>query len=270
MTSPNIIILDLDGTIIGDIMFQSVLYEISRATNQKSFFTTKDLQEKLKNGIIRPHFKRFIQNVDRYCSNIEFYIYTASDKKWANFIIPLIEKSINFKFNRPIFTREDCLLTNNTEIKKCVKHISKKLITSLKKKYSRINFNNILIIDNLRVYKSNGDKHLVVCPTYNFKYPENIPAVIKLDDYVQHHTTIHQILSRYIQYENTSDYISFQKHFYRFYLRYLESVTKSNQIESKDKFWYYMEVILIKKQFRDFNSNVITYINKKISQKFAR
>lgn len=272
---PLVIVIDLDGTIIGDITPQVILYEISCATNDKSLIDKKDLYYKLRNGIIRPHFKRFFRNVQKNCNNIEFFVYTASEKKWANFIIPHIEKCINVKFNRPIFTREDCVVSdNNLELKKCLLHIGKKLSGSLKKKYGKIDINylykNTLVIDNYRVYKDNYSGQLLLCPTYSYKCPENIPGMIKQYIYVKYYMIIHVILSKYINYDLNSNYFYFQNIFYKFYLDFLNSITIRNQHELSDKFWHYLEVILVKKQFNTFNEQVVAYLNKKLSEKSSR
>jgi hypothetical protein len=55
---PLIFVIDIDGTIIGDIRPQVMLYEINMAIKKKdkkqNIFNTKDFQNKLKSGIIRP------------------------------------------------------------------------------------------------------------------------------------------------------------------------------------------------------------------------
>ena len=151
-----VFLLDLDGTIIGDISPQVMLWELCRICNSK--LDNKVIQNVLRtSNIIRPGFKNlitYLQSVD--CS---VYVYTASEKTWANYIIGQIEKVLNIKFARPIFTRSDCNLKNK-EYRKSTSFISKKLKKSLG------NVGSVTIIDNNNVWI--GDQqNLVICPTYN-------------------------------------------------------------------------------------------------------
>jgi hypothetical protein len=35
-----------------------------------------------------------------------------------------------------------------------------------------------VIIDNIKVYEQNDNNKLIICPTYDFKLPENLPCII--------------------------------------------------------------------------------------------
>lgn len=92
---PLVVVLDLDGTIIGDITPQIVSWEICndiKSSGGGNFYKPKDLYAKLQGGIIRPYFAEFIKSLKKNIPNIEFFIFTASEKKWAMNIIGYIEK----------------------------------------------------------------------------------------------------------------------------------------------------------------------------------
>ena len=154
---PIIFLLDLDNTMIGDIspqikeynLIKSLNNEINNNTNknQKNIrYNNTLLQEELKRYIIRPYLNNFLQNIKEY-KNIELFVYTASSDGWAKFIIPNIEKTIHYKFNRPLLTRKNTLSGG----KKSISHIKNLVYTSLKKKYNLNNITQlkyILLIDN--------------------------------------------------------------------------------------------------------------------------
>ena len=175
---PIVILLDLDKTLIGDIVPQSEEYYIIKTINnelknldRKTIpFNFKRLQNELREHIIRPYLLKFL-NLARSYNNIEIYIYTASDDKWAKTLIPNIEKAINFKFNRPILTRNNTIIKNNN-FKKSIKNIRPLIYKSIKNKYNLNNQNQleyIMLFDDTRNVLL--EKRLQVnVPAYNILY----------------------------------------------------------------------------------------------------
>lgn len=269
-TKPLILIIDLDGCIIGDIKPQIMYYEVItniKKVNQDIKIDNKDLIEKLKFGIIRPYFENFCKSIKSYFPNMEFFIYTASETRWANFIVKHIEKSINFKFRRPIFTRDDCQFIND-DFQKNIENIIPKIKRSLYVRWGKINLkNNFMLIDNNMVYRRNNINKLLICPTYDYKYCENIPKHISHKIFLTSYRTIHSILSKYYLYRCSDDYFEFQLEFYKYYVNYLKFVEINNKIFLHDTFWKDLSKILIKKKFNKWGDQQIDYIKKKISKK---
>jgi hypothetical protein len=184
---PIVILLDLDKTLIGDIVPQSEEYYIIKSINNELknldkktiSFNFKRLQNELREHIIRPYLLKFL-NLARSYNNIEIYIYTASDDKWAKTLIPNIEKAINFRFNRPIFTRNNTIIKNNN-FKKSIKNIKPFIYKSIKNKYNLNNQNQleyIMLFDDTRNVLL--EKRLQInVPGYNtlyqIDYLRNIP-----------------------------------------------------------------------------------------------
>ncbi len=269
---PLIIVIDLDGTIIGDITPQIMTYELVKNFKLAGYKFTHDLvdlRSKLKNGLVRPYFEAFISSISKNIP-VEFFIYTASEKSWAELVIRNIELTYNIKFNRPIFARQYCVYSEkDREYKKSLSLIRPSILKFLKRKY-HISYTkhdlekSIMIIDNTNVYHSNDQKHLIMCPTYNYKVPENIVSFIKHDQYKKHHLIINNSLSKYISLINTSDYITFQRDFYRYYLSFIETQMKNNTRYSQDRFWLYLRDIIISKNIRKFDDVSLKYIRNKI------
>lgn len=271
---PLVVVLDLDGTIIGDISPQIVSYELHKEMKQaraKINYTSKDLCAKLNNGIIRPFFSEFISKTRAAIPHVEFFIYTASEKKWATYIIGQLEKACKIKINRPIFTRSQCFPLAN-EYKKSLKLIKPAIFKALKNKYplrdvKELN-DRVLVVDNMDVYQGNDRKYHVHCKTYDFVYPENIPSMVDHGTFKKHCHIISKYTNRYMLFECRPDYHDFQQKFYNYYLGVLTKTYQDNNNYQKDNFFrllYKMLVfIVLKKQYNKFDERVIQYINKQL------
>lgn len=266
---PVIYILDIDGTIIGDITYQVMVYDIInsiKTINPKFTHNIKDFPNTLREGIVRPYFSDFIKQVSQHQPNAEFFIYTASQAKWAEFLVKQIEKTYSIKFNRPIFTRKDCMYING-ELQKSTHKIMSKIKGTLRKKYPNvpinelISSNNILIVDNNRVFPSTYDnQRLIQCPTYTFKIPENLPATFSKSIFESYYKQFYEVFDRYnISIPATSNYLRFQRFFYQHYVSELIRYQKP-----VDKFWFYLKEIIIRKNMHSFDEQNIKYMNHKI------
>jgi hypothetical protein len=165
---PYIFIIDLDGTIIGDCSYQVILYNLEELCKKHKIKIKDSLlidSYKPNSKLMRPFFKYFISHIKKQYPNSLFYVYTASEKDWAYKEIGMIEKTHGFKFDRPIFTRDDCIEDSFGNYRKSVKKILPKIVKA-NKKYT-INTEKLLVIDNSDVfidYKAN----FLLCPTYNY------------------------------------------------------------------------------------------------------
>lgn len=244
-------------------MYYEVITGIKKV-NHNMKIDNKELIEKLRHGIIRPHFENFCKSIKNYFPHIEFFIYTASESRWANFIIKHIEKTIDFKFNRPIFTRDDCKFINN-DFQKNIENIIPKLKKSLYRKWGKIHIkNNYLLIDNNMVYHNSNINNLLICPTYDYKYLENIPKYISHKIFLTSWKTIHSILNKYYKYNCNDDYFDFQYEFYKYYTQYIKWANYNNKKFLNDSFWKNLSRVLIKKKFHKWGNEQILYIKRKI------
>ena len=261
---PLVIILDIDGTVIGNISPQICLYDLKNA-HVKINYSYKELFDRFDKGLLRPYFDTFIKNTQRRLPNVEFFIYTAADNSWGTFIANAIEKHCNIHFNRPILTRKHCFLTNNS-ILKSLKHITPMIKRTLQKKYGK-NLdltNRILMIDNSRVFQSTEHQHVLLCPSYNISIPENLPAYITEDVFNMHKNIIEDRLKKYIPSISIKSYLDFQKTFYTYYIMALNN---SKPGEDKDRFWFFLNRLLEVKNIQLFTPRAVQYINSKLSKR---
>lgn len=165
---PLLFIIDLDGTIIGDCTYQVCAYNVEKTLKKhKQKCSSESLRDSYGCSamLVRPFFKTFYQTMKRFYPNSLFYIYTASEKEWANKEISLIEKSHDIKFNRPIFSRKDCMVDADRQFVKSVEHILPAI--RRKNKNLKIKESNTIVIDNNRVFTDYTD-NFILCPTYDY------------------------------------------------------------------------------------------------------
>lgn len=268
---PLIIILDVDGTLIGDIRQQVIVYELHQAIKQvnKKFnlMNMKELQYKLRaGGIIRPYFQRFVRKIKETYTNVEFFIYTASEKNWANFLIPQIEKATGIKFNRPIFTREQCTFDVSGGFRKHMKIVLPMIVKSLKKKYHTLTLdaleNRVMMIDNHKNVFDDHDQRLVLsCPTYDYKFAENIPAMLTPKSFDAYKNIVLQTLSSHVaSISSSTNFLVFQHIFYTFYVSLLSNLHQYNHKQLEDRFFAKLANLMHLKKFEAFSPKVINYL----------
>jgi hypothetical protein len=241
---PIVLLIDLDGTMIGDITPQIEEYYLIKDINKRlNNINKKEIkyknivfQEELDKYIIRPYFKKFLKNVKKY-ENIELFIYTASIDKWAKFVIPKLEKIIDFKFNRPILTRNN--LYNK---RKSINKVKPLIFRSLKKDYNLKNITDlkyILLIDNTKnILIENSN--LIKCPSYNYIHPidylRNIPKdLIKI---------YYNIIENYFNLPNSSNVYEFYSKYYTFLKKQFNYASENNTKYLNDIYWKRFSFIL--------------------------
>ena len=278
--APMVILLDIDGTLIGDITPQVVVYDLCNrvkihgakdASCIKPQLQQRDFQEKLRDGIIRPHAKAFLVEMQRH--GVEVFIYTASEKKWAEFLIKNIEQSIEYKFNRPIFTRNDCV---QEHAGKCIKHVRSVLpaiVRSINKKYrskfKALDFQGkVMAIDNNNVYGDQDQNSLVVCSTYKYMYPENVAAMFTKRSYELYSGYVHTCIATYINnYKPHNSFLRFEKQFYQsYYIEALQEVISKKQDFLRDVVFKIIMYCIKHKNMTTFSKSNVKYINWKLQQ----
>lgn len=177
-------LLDMDGTMIGKITPQVCEYEVILSTDEKKLKTMKaDLVERLKQGIIRPYLASLCRLVAAgELADVELFVYTASESRWAHFLIPCIEEALGFRFNRPFFTRDHCVAVG-AEYKKAFELVAPTVFRKLRGRYAlssaRETAENMTLVDNnptVLLHPNIDGKRTVRCPTYNFAYYYDVLA----------------------------------------------------------------------------------------------
>lgn len=193
-----VVFLDLDGTLVGDVKYVLCMWEFANKLGRgRSMNAVKaDIAKILKLGLLRPNLTEFVTQASPRC---QFFIYTASERKWAECLVSCIEKVINFKFHRPLFCRENCLieLGEKGSIKKSLNHVMPRALKTLSNK----NIHNIcrlpVIIDNAKVIVSGEMRSWIPVPTYRHIQIVDVLRHVDVSVLYECESKVHKILKHY-------------------------------------------------------------------------
>lgn len=290
---PYIFILDLDGTIIGDCSYQCEIYNIQEII-RKNIAHSKQQADKIKLGarsryraiceqslhncysscskLIRPYFHLFISKMKKLFPHSYFFIYTASEKTWALKEIAIIERQNKIKFNRPIFTRNDCLPDSQGNLRKSVAKILPMICKTIKCKTPDTLKNQIIVIDNNPTFIDYTD-NLLVCPTYNYlqfkNLWENIPhdydKIEELKRYVQALIANKKI---HMRTSANTDAIKLEK-IHRWLYRKYKRINKNNAPFENDTFWKDLFTHIHKLNIKEFNKKTVSILQKSLAKEYT-
>lgn len=258
-----VFVIDLDGTVQGDVYPQIQEYVFLKSLNMK--YNSKFLSEDYSKGLLRPHFKKFVDAVQSrnrtHNMKVEMFIYTASETKWASVIVPVIEKLIGFKFNRPLFTRAHCDMSVDKH--KSLKQISPSIVRTLRKKFGNVVnsegvMRNTYLIDNNFVLQDPG--HLVKCPSYERVIYIDPLRQLSNQEAQQHKKQICATILRR-KYNNESIW-EILEGVYRAIKENHRSNHRANKKSKKDAFWNAMAVVV---QSSQTPSDIIVKLKQVIS-----
>lgn len=287
---PIIFILDWDGTVAGRVDFQSQAFSLAQ-TLRKNGIKPKPLPSLLtafspKSKLIRPGIGSFMASMQKFYSQqqVYFFIYTASEKTWANYEISIMEKQFGVKFMRPIFARDDCIVDQGGNYRKSIgrvfpricRAISKQRALSVEEKSYMLE-NNVVIIDNNAVYNDRPDK-LLLCPDYNYAVFENLIDIIPDD--AKTHPIVQQSLLSLVNTgllcpspTNMGDAMKELTHTYSWLATKCKSITQANRLFEHDDFWKHLRKLILQNGLRKYTPSIIKQLQdavwKRLKQRLS-
>lgn len=252
-----VVILDLDGTLIGRIGNAVCEYEIARLLDKDASGGGSHLRalkaslvSRLRYGIIRPHVENFCKALP---PGVELFVYTASEQEWAAFIVPCVEAALDLKFNRPLFTRAHCVSING-DLKKSIRKVLPTIQRALKRKgyqstkTQELFRTSVVLVDNtpgVLVDPVVEGSRLVVCPTYSYNYVYDVIRQVDVDTLHRSFKVLIPVLQRaglfpqtpYVE-QQIGGFQQFAAIYYSHLSRAIASVANDN-VKSlhADKFW---------------------------------
>lgn len=277
---PIVFILDWDGTIAGKVDFQSQAFSLAQSM-KKQGLRPKPLPSVLqafspKSKLIRPGLASFMSAMEKFYQNQEvyFFIYTASEKTWANYEINLVEKQFGIRFMRPIFTREDCVVDQGGQYRKSLSKVFPRICRAISKtralspkEKSILLENNLMMIDNNAVYTDRPDK-LLLCPDYNYAVFENLMDMIPED--AHNHPVVNQLI---LSLANSGHLCPVPKHSkddfmkditlrYTWLANRCKDILNANRTYENDDFWKHLRKLIIQNGLRKFTPCVIKQLQE--------
>jgi hypothetical protein len=265
--TPLIVLIDIDGTLIGDISTQVLEWEIISQIDKRKLKQYKsNVQVYLSNGLIRPHFSDFINSIKSRYSHVEFFVYTASDDKWANFLVPCIEKTLNISINRPIFSRKHCILQSGVLCKSFAR-VAPFITTRLKKVYTGLQqktvLKNMFIVDNNNVLIDNR-KYCIQCKTYEWSDVYDVLKLVNVgeDNFIK----LGNILNRYGIIETIGTrYESLLSQYYSYLAKQYKTIPHIRK-QDEDTFWLDITAATINALRKGLDRDqIVKYIVQKLS-----
>lgn len=259
MTSPQetplVLFLDLDGTVIGDVMHMLVEKEVVTAFCQgpAAFKAMKASHvSRMRYGVIRPRLDAFLRKVElcnkskEHC--VEIFIYTASEHTWALYITAVIEAAVGFTFNKPIFTRKHCHPLDDGTFYKTLAPLLPLVVSSLRRKGYTLTIpsleGRIALVDNTpSVIRTHVDRvRLIGCPTYNFVLAFDVIRLLDVDVLQVKYQQVARLLASLGMYPVDGGIPRSCRHFQRVYYSALASRCRqttraANGAEIRDRFW---------------------------------
>lgn len=259
--APLVLFLDLDGTVIGDVLHLSAEREIVTAMCPGAA-ALKEMRashvSRMRYGVVRPRLDSFLRRIEQ-CnkgptgSRIELFVYTASEHTWALYVTSIIETAVGFRFNRPIFTRKHCHPVGDGTFHKTLTPLLPAVVSSLRRKghagltVAALEDRVALVDNNPTVIRSAVDRvRLIPCPTYNFVLAFDVIRLVNIDVLQAKYEQIARTLAALGMYpgpgEKDSGTPRSCRHFLRVY--YASLVTRlrrttraENGAEIRDRFW---------------------------------
>jgi hypothetical protein len=199
---PNIVLLDLDRTIIGNSHdLADVLDQAEQLVRFAHFLRTpvdragilhrvdKLVEKALENGLLRPYFHDWMEFIHGSPVPTLVYVYSAGAKHYVHQFVESVERVVGIPFARPIFTRDDTayhLKSVRTIFDDIVAGLVRKGKVPAKARDELWQKHFLFIDDNAFTTYDTADKTIyplpfVKCPPYNVYYPCDIYAEITPD-----------------------------------------------------------------------------------------
>ncbi len=259
-TTPLVLLIDMDGTIIGDATPLACQHELEcnvKSTSKRGLETYP-----FQSSLVRPHIESFLKYVTSEC-NCVCFVYTAAELQWASKVIACFEKEVGVKFCRPIFARKDCTLVGNV-YRKSIQHISPKLRAVLKKRNQRLLEQNVVLIDNNDVLLPDSDYRRILCPTYDARVPMDVLKRLEMQEIRGNVHAVARILFKY-GFITKSSYRSIDEMLSSYYLSIAKALYEGGRTHDRrtcDTFWLDMESFFRTKRVTAFTKETLHHIRK--------
>lgn len=272
---PFVFLLDIDGTIVGNVKFQVTRYSLLKMIEGENVKLPTSVNKtevpdayEPEDMMVRPGFKAFVEAMQAKYSNARFFIYTASETQWADKEIKWIEKSLGMKFERPLFTRKDCIHDVSLGYRKSVQKVLPRIWKCLSRydRYSleekrAVEQGRLIVVDNMPVFNDYTER-LVLCPTYDYVYVEDIlknipeevlhiPSIKREIDLLEREKLVVPSKIRHIQ-----DPMIRNAQYHKWLFGATKSAIEVNRVHIQDTFWRKLRKVFTR------------YDNRKLSKEF--
>ena len=273
---PYVFVIDIDGTLVGNVGFQSQYASI--VNTLKKYKIKANVQYAIPpafgphSKLVRPGFAAWVKAMQAMYKEVYFFIYTASEKSWAHLEISWIEKLHNIKFARPIFTRDECFNDTTNSMRKSLGKIYPKIISTIVRERGSLKplsmaqrkaiiDTHLVAIDNNSVYNDRLDK-LLLCPDYGYTVFENLLTLIPKD--VRKEPMIQQLIFSLVNTgymcklpDDHEDGMYSLSNQYAWLATKCKSLHEQNRVYLHDDFWKHLAKMIVKNKVYEYTPSII-------------
>lgn len=121
MAPPWVFVLDLDGTVVGDVAAYACEHALLVAHGARLDGFKRALVDAMDDGLVRPGFGRLLDALAR--ADARLFVYTASEGAWARVLVGCIARRYGVRVEH-VFCRASCAKDRDTfELRKSVARI---------------------------------------------------------------------------------------------------------------------------------------------------
>jgi hypothetical protein len=207
---PVIFIMDMDLTMVGYSNHYGSLKEL--VSFVRDCFKSKKIEnlpcpkaqnymDLITTEFVRPGLKDMITNIVKIYPTAEFFVYSAGAKLYVESLIPAVEKLLGISFNRPLFTRDDCITNETRGYSKSIMVHYDTMVRSLSSKYpalkddanqQQVLKSRIVFVDDVDFVWDMKEKW-IKCPEYTYS------PVVDVTKYIDITTRKHPLVDKHIE-----------------------------------------------------------------------
>lgn len=270
---PTVMVLDLDGTIVGNVSPQVCEFEIltEHAPGKLKLFKDQLHAQLQHTPVIRPEFATFCRAMKE--RGVELYVYTASDAKWATLFVGAVERALGVKFNRPLFTRNHCRMMGGV-YRKPTRAVLAAVFNGLKRRYAGLRkpsdlADQVAMVDNNNVLLQDAaySMGMLLCPTYDYLHNYDVLRLVPEDVLAAKTSAVVAKLAQYKLLPAGVPYSSLDKLRAAYYVCLGRDIAASRKLRKKqagDRMWRALQQALVKHNIRTFGPKALTYMESKL------
>ena len=219
-------VVDFDFTVIASVKYIAAKYSLIVFGNKDGLVPDTELERirplfvESARKLVRPHFSEFMRVASEQATPV--YIYTASMDSWANFIVPIVEEIVGYRFARPLFTRKDCMTGSWT-----------KSLATIRSRIGDLQDDCITIIDDNASAWPADSARLIVCPKY--EHLEFEDAFVGVHPTILNHPSVKSLiqLDKNALFPPVSNLVSR----YAFCVAEIRRINRASAKQQPDSFW---------------------------------
>ena len=237
---PIVVVLDLDGTVVGNIGNIVCEWELVKSfgdAHASKMFVHAMVRSLDEDGVIRPGFEALVRAIHQ-TPHVHAFVYTASEGRWARLLCACISKRYGIKFEG-VFTRAHCIKNRDTYVlSKSIHRIYPAIRRVIKVRHgvvlSRDPGTHVVMIDNNVTLPATEQGMLVNCSTYTVSPLYDVTRFIAPGTVRAKYLEMANIMAAYALFptQRSNNPYSYRQ-FLHAYMAFLASRVASTNVESK-------------------------------------